>query len=215
MLYYIGRILSSEQRMSKIQEKLDGVLDFIRNYYDENSYSPSVREICAAMAIKSTATCQYYLDKLEERGEISRGGLKKRAITLCGNNLKRASYVSVPLIGTVTAGVPIFAYENLEEYCPLPTEFGAEDELFMLRVKGDSMINAGIFNGDKVIVRKQNSAENGNIVVAMTEEGDATVKRFYKKNGKYVLHPENDALSDIILDNVAILGLVEGLIRKF
>lgn len=201
--------------MSKIQEKLDGVLDFIRNYYDENGYSPSVREICAAMAIKSTATCQYYLDKLEERGEISRGGLKKRAITLCGNNLRRASYASVPLIGTVTAGTPIFAYENLEEYCPLPTEFGEEDELFMLRVKGDSMINAGIFNGDKVIVRKQNSAENGNIVVAMTEDGDATVKRFYKKGEKYVLHPENDALSDIILDNVAILGLVEGLIRKF
>lgn len=201
--------------MSRIQEKLDGVFEFICEFYNENGYSPSVREICAAQSIKSTATCQYYLEKLEERGDICRGGLKKRTITISKERNRQVRFLSVPIIGTVTAGAPIFAYENLEGYCPIPTEFGDENELFMLKVKGVSMIDAGILNGDNLIIRKQNTAENGDIVVALTDDGEATVKRFFKKEGKYILHPENETLSDIILDNVTILGAVEGLIRKY
>lgn len=196
--------------MSKIDEKLEQVHQFVKRYQMENGFAPSVREICSALAIKSTATCHYYLDKLTERGVLSKNANKKRAISVCD----KVDYVSVPLVGTVTAGTPILAVENLEGYFPLPPDLARDEQTFMLRVQGDSMIEAGIFNGDKIICKKTSYAENGDIVVALIDDS-ATVKRFYKKQGKFILHPENSALSDIVLDYVEIIGKVTGLIRKF
>lgn len=198
--------------MSKIDEKIKRVLSFTEDYVKENGFPPSVREICSAVGIKSTATCHYYLKRLEEMGEITIKDNKKRAIILNGAN--KPEVINVPLIGTVTAGTPIFAYENLEEYCPLPKEFGDEKEIFMLRVKGESMIEAGIYDGDRVIVKKQSVCNNGDIAVAYYDEC-ATVKRFYKKPDHIVLHPENQTMSDIILPDVTILGTVIGLIRRY
>lgn len=198
--------------MSKVRENLNRVLDFTQGFIKDNGYPPSVREICAACNIKSTATCHSYLKRLEESGEITVGGNKKRAIIV--NNPLATPSISVPVIGTITAGTPIFAYENLEEYCPLPSEFGDEKELFMLKVKGESMIDAGIFDGDKVIVKKQETCKNGEIAIAYFDEC-ATVKRFYKKADHIVLHPENKTMQDIILPTVSILGVVVGLIRKY
>lgn len=198
--------------MSKVQEKINKVLEFTQSYIKDNGFPPSVREICTAVGIKSTATCHQYLKRLEEMGEITVNGHKKRAIML--NNTHFSPAINVPLIGTITAGTPIFAYENLEEYCPLPSEFGDEKEIFMLKVKGDSMIEAGIFNGDRVIVKKQEQCKNGEIAIAYYDEC-ATVKRFYKKDGHVVLHPENSTMQDIILPDVTILGVVIGLIRKY
>ena len=196
--------------MGKIEEKLKQVHQFIKRYQAENGFPPSVREICSALSIKSTATAHYYLDKLKERGILTKNANKNRAISVCDS----VEYVSVPVIGTVTAGTPILAVENLDGYFPLPPDFVKNDECFMLRVKGDSMIEAGIFDGDKIICQKTPYADNGDIVVALIEDS-ATVKRFYKRNGKFILHPENPTLSDIVLNEVEILGKVTGLVRKF
>ncbi|MBR1677586.1 MAG: transcriptional repressor LexA [Clostridia bacterium] len=199
--------------MAHVEEKLNDMIVFIEQYTDNFGYPPSVREMCEKLSIKSTATCQYYLNKLVDRGIITKSQSNaKRSISLIKS--KKTNYISVPVIGTVTAGTPIFAYENLEEYCPLPAEFGSDDDTFMLKVKGESMIEAGIYNGDKIIVKKQNTAQNGEIVVAYFDES-ATVKRFYKKDGKIILHPENRTMTDIVLDDVTILGTVKGLLRKF
>ncbi len=198
--------------MSKVRENLNRVLDFMQSFIKDNGYPPSVREICVACNIKSTATCHSYIKRLEESGEITVSGNKKRAIIV--NNPLATPSISVPVIGTITAGTPIFAYENLEEYCPLPSEFGDEKELFMLKVKGESMIDAGIFDGDRVIVKKQETCKNGEIAIAYFDEC-ATVKRFYKKADHIVLHPENKTMQDIILPTVSILGVVVGLIRKY
>ena len=199
--------------MSAIDVKLEELFTYLKDFTAENGYSPSVREICSALKIKSTATCQYRLKKLESRGDIALGGdNKRRSISILSK--RGADCVYVPLIGTVTAGVPIFAYENLEDFYPLPPEFGEQDDLFMLRVRGDSMIEAGIYNGDKIIVKKTDSAENGEIVVALIDES-ATVKRFFKKRDKIILHPENPTMQDIVLDDVRILGTAVGLVRKF
>ncbi len=197
--------------MKKIEEKLNLVFRYVKNYLENNSYPPSVREICAECKIKSTATAYAYLEKLQKQGLITKTPDKKRAFSLT----KKNSFESVPLIGVVTAGTPILAVENFENFYPLPPEFNnAENDLFMLRVHGDSMIEAGIYDGDKIIVKRQNTAENGDIVVALIEDS-STVKRFFKRNGKIILHPENSAMSDIVLDDVVILGLVQGLYRKF
>ncbi len=195
------------------KRKLDAVLQFINRYTDENGFPPTVRDICAELQIKSTATAYDYVNRLKEMGYLQKTAGKKRAVSLASSNTVR-----VPLIGTVTAGAPILAAENYEGYYTLPTaEFSGED-LFLLTVKGDSMIEAGIFNGDKIVVRKQSSAENGDIVVAMFDDGieeGATVKRFFRRDGKFILHPENSALTDYVLDNVTILGKVIGLLRSF
>ena len=196
---------------NKMNEKTDKVYKFVVDYIEANGFPPSIREICAKVGIKSTATAYSYVDKLKERGLLGKSPMKKRAIT---PTYKRGGYVSIPLVGTITAGSPILAVENLEGYCPLPEDFnGAEDD-FALRVSGESMINAGIYDKDIIIVKKCNTADNGSIVVALIDDS-ATVKRFYKKDGKIVLHPENDAMEDMIFDNVQILGIVKGLIRKF
>ena len=148
--------------MGKIEEKLEQVHQFIKRYQAENGFPPSVREICAELGIKSTATAHYYLDKLKERGILTKNANKNRAISVCDT----VDYVSVPVVGTVTAGTPILAVENLDGYFPLPPDFVKSDECFMLRVKGDSMIEAGIFDGDKIICKKTPYADNGDIVVA-------------------------------------------------
>ena len=193
------------------QEKLIMVMDYIRKFSEENGYTPSVREIGKECGIKSTATVYSYLQKLQDKGYLNKATNKKRSVTLA-----KSSGVNIPLIGTVTAGQPIFAYENYEDYYTFPAgEFRGED-LFMLRVQGTSMIDAGIMNGDKIIVRRQETAENGEIVVALVDDS-ATVKRFYRKDGQIVLHPENEALSDMIFEDgeVAILGKVVGLMRNY
>ena len=191
------------------RNKMQAVLNYINEYNAENGYSPTVREICAKLHIKSTASAYYYLEKLKNEGLLSRSPNKNRAVSF-----KRSSSVNIPLIGTVTAGQPIFAYENYEDYYSFPAVSFAGSELFMLNVQGTSMIDAGILDGDKIVVRRQQTADNGDIVVALLDDS-ATVKRFYKKEGYYVLHPENPTMDDIVVDEVAILGKVIGLVRSF
>ena len=193
------------------EEKLTRVMDYIRKFTEENGYTPSVREIGNACGIKSTATVHNYIERLQEKGYLTKTDNKKRSVSV-----GKGSGISIPLIGTVTAGQPIFAYENYEDYYTFPIGEFKGDDLFMLRVQGTSMIDAGIMNGDKIIVRRQQTAENGEIVVAMVED-EATVKRFYRKNGQIILHPENEALSDMIFEEgqVFILGKVIGLMRNY
>ena len=193
------------------EEKLTKVMDYIRKFQEENGYTPSVREIGQECNIKSTATVHTYLERLREKGYLTKTDRKKRSVTV-----GRGSGVSIPLIGTVTAGTPIFAYENYEDYYTFPTGEFKGDELFMLRVQGTSMIDAGIMNGDKIVVRRQETAENGEIVVALVDDS-APVKRFYRKGSQIVLHPENEALSDMVFEDgqVSILGKVVGLMRNY
>ncbi|MBO7187582.1 MAG: transcriptional repressor LexA [Clostridia bacterium] len=196
--------------MKKIDEKIQKVYEYIEQFLTDNGYPPSVREIQTKLSIKSTATVYDYIERLKMRGLLTKSPTKNRAIGLAKRIDK---FDAVPIVGTVTAGQPILAIENIEGYCPLPDEFSSDDR-FMLKVIGDSMINAGIYNGDKIIVKKQSVADDGDIIVALIDDS-ATVKRFYKKNGKVVLHPENDTMSDMIFDDIIVLGKVEGLIRKF
>lgn len=192
------------------ENKLIKVMDYIRRFSEENGYTPSVREIGAYCGIKSTATVHSYIERLQEKGYLNKAENKKRAVTL-----GKSGSVNIPLLGTVTAGQPVFAYENYEEYYFFPLgEFRGED-LFMLHVQGTSMINAGICDGDKIIVRRQQTAADGEIVVALVGES-ATVKRLFRRNGKIILHPENEVLDDFVFnpEEVSILGKVVGLIRN-
>ncbi len=193
------------------EEKLTMVMDYIRKFTEENGYTPSVREIGQECSIKSTATVHSYLEKLKSRGLLSKADKKKRSMTI-----GKSAGISIPLIGTVTAGQPIFAYENYEDYYTFPIGEFKGDELFMLRVEGTSMIDAGIMNGDKIIVRRQPTAENGEIVVALVDDA-ATVKRIFRRGNQIVLHPENEALSDMIFEDgeVSVLGKVVGLMRNY
>ena len=192
------------------ENKLIKVMDYIRRFSEENGYTPSVREIGAYWGVKSTATVHSYIERLQEKGYLNKAENKKRAVTL-----GKSGSVNIPLLGTVTAGQPVFAYENYEEYYSFPLgEFRGED-LFMLHVQGTSMINAGICDGDKIIVRRQQTAADGEIVVALVGES-ATVKRLFRRNGKIILHPENEVLDDFVFnpEEVSILGKVVGLIRN-
>lgn len=193
------------------EEKLVKVMDYIRKFSEENGYTPSIREICKECGIKSTATAHSYIEKLQNKGYLNKKENKKRAVAI-----GKGVGVSIPLIGTVTAGQPIFAYENYEDYYTFPVNEFKGEELFMLRVEGTSMIDAGIENGDKIIVRRQQTAQDGEIVVALVEDS-ATVKRLFRKNGMVILHPENESLSDMIFEpnQVRILGKVVGLMRNY
>ena len=193
--------------MRRGNNKSQEVFDFIQKFIAENGYSPTVREICKACDIKSTATAFTYVNQLALRGFINKADNKNRAVSL------KQNVVTVPLIGTVAAGRPIFATENYEGFYSIPGNFFSGEDLFMLNVHGDSMINIGMYEGDKIIVRKQESADNGDIVVALVDDS-ATVKRFFKRNGKIILHPENDDMEDFIFDDVRILGKVVGLMRN-
>ena len=197
--------------MKNIEDKILSVYNFTLDYVDNNGYPPSIREICEKLNIKSTATAYSYVEKLKQRGLLEKSPLKKRAISVTNNN---KNIKNVPIVGTIRAGAPIFAEENIEGYLPLSNDFLLNGEEFALKVVGDSMINAGIFEGDVIIVNKQNVAENGQIVVAMIDD-EATVKRLVLKDGKVILRPENSQMSDMVFDNVEIIGVVKGLIRKF
>ena len=191
----------------KRNDRSEEIFDFMQKFIAENGYSPTGREICEACDVKSTATAFTYMNSLVERGLINKAGNRNRAVSL------KQGVINVPLIGTVAAGQPIFATENYDGVYSIPSNFFTGEDLFMLNVHGDSMINIGMYEGDKIIVRKQESADNGDIVVALVDDS-ATVKRFFKRNGKIILHPENDDMEDFIFDDVRILGKVVGLMRN-
>ena len=194
--------------MADLTAKALQILEYIRDRIDDG-LPPSVREICAALDIKSTSTAHKYLGELQERGLIEKSSHLNRAITLPDDRSIR-----VPLVGTVTAGQPILAVEEIEGYIPFRSRSLHSKDLFALRVRGESMINAGILDGDIVIIRRTPAAENGDIVVALVED-EATVKRFYKEAGHYRLQPENDTMEPIIVDSVSILGRVISLVREY
>ena len=194
--------------MADMNPKALQILNYIRDRIDDG-LPPSVREICAALDIKSTSTAHKYLGELQERGLIEKSSHLNRAITLQDDRSIR-----VPLVGTVTAGQPILAVEEIEGYIPFRSRSLHSKDLFALRVRGESMINAGILDGDIVIIRRTPAAENGDIVVALVED-EATVKRFYKEAGHYRLQPENDTMEPIIVDSVSILGRVISLVREY
>ena len=200
----------------KITEKQQEILDYMKSQIINRGFPPSVREICEAVSLKSTSSVHSHLESLEKNGYISRDPSKPRAIEIVDDcyNLTRRELVNVPMVGTVTAGQPILAVENIEGYFPIPMEYMPNHETFMLRVKGESMINAGIFDGDQILVQKQNTASNGDFVVALIDDS-VTVKTFYKENGYYRLQPENDTMDPIIVNEVSILGKVIGLFRMF
>ncbi|MBR2076315.1 MAG: transcriptional repressor LexA [Exiguobacterium sp.] len=203
--------------MKKMSARQQQILDFIKDEVRAKGYPPSVREIREAVGLASSSTVHGHLDRLEKRGLIRRDKTKPRAIEILTEDMptveEQESVMYVPVIGKVTAGTPITAIENVEEHFPLPAHIVGSDNVYMLTVSGDSMINAGILDGDRVLVRQQSTADNGEIVVAMTEEGEATVKRIYKEASKVRLQPENDELEAMYFDNVSILGKVIGVYR--
>lgn len=200
----------------KITAKQREILEYIKNEILNKGYPPAVREICEAVHLKSTSSVHSHLESLEKNGYIRRDPTKPRAIEIMDENfnLTRREVVNVPVIGRVAAGQPILAVENIESYFPIPAEMMPNHETFMLKVKGESMINAGIFDGDQVLVQKQPTAENGEIIVALIEDS-ATVKTFYKEADHIRLQPENDAYDPIILPDCIILGKVFGVFRLF
>lgn len=206
--------------MRELTKRQNEIFEYIKQTVHSKGYPPSVREIGEAVGLASSSTVHGHLSRLEEKGYIKRDPTKPRAIEIVteqlGETVNMESTIHVPVIGKVTAGIPITAVENVEEYFPLPEHFTSthNSDIFILNVVGDSMIEAGILDGDKVIVRSQTIAENGDIIVAMTEENEATVKRFYKEKARYRLQPENSTMSPIYLDQVAVLGKVVGLFRE-
>ena len=193
------------------------ILQYIYDTVEKRSIPPTVREICSAVGLSSTSTVHGHLARLERKGWLVKDATKPRALEITREGKKELGIKpkEIPVIGVVTAGQPILAVEDIDDYFPLPPDLKSDaGELFMLKVHGESMINAGILNGDSVIVRKQSSANNGEIVVAMTEENEATVKRFYKEKDHYRLQPENDTMAPIILPKVKILGKVVSLYRN-
>ena len=200
----------------RITPKQEVILNFIRQHILAKSYPPSVREICEAVNLKSTSSVHAHLETLEKNGYITRDQSKTRAIEIVGeefaNNITNREMVNVPMVGTVAAGLPLLAEQNITDYFPIPADMLPNAETFMLRVKGDSMINMGIYEGDQLIIKRQNTAANGEVIVALVDDS-ATVKRFYKENGHYRLQPENDDMDPIIVEECTILGKVIGLVR--
>ncbi|OFK83408.1 transcriptional repressor LexA [Peptoniphilus sp. HMSC062D09] len=193
------------------------ILFFIKRFIESKSYPPTVREICSGCNIKSTSTVYYALEKLESTNYIRKDASKTRAIEIVPQDddilMLKKKTVDVPIVGRVTAGAPILAVQNIEDTMPLPVEFVSNKELFILKVKGESMINAGIYDGDYVIIEKTNSARNGEKILALIED-EATIKTFYKEKDRYRLQPENDNMEPFYFDKVDILGKIVGLYRK-
>ncbi|MCI8416128.1 MAG: transcriptional repressor LexA [Lachnospiraceae bacterium] len=200
----------------KITKKQSEILEYIKSQILNKGYPPSVRDICEAVQLKSTSSVHSHLETLEKNGYIRRDPTKPRAIEIMDDNfnLVRREVVNVPIVGRVAAGQPILAVENVESYFPIPTEFMPNEQCFMLAVQGDSMINAGIFDGDTILVSQQQTAENGDIVVALVEDS-ATVKTYYKEADHIRLQPENDTMEPIIVPDCQILGRVFGVFRFF
>lgn len=225
--------------MAKLTRRQEAILDFIRKNVKEKGYPPSVREIGEAVGLASSSTVHGHLERLQQKGLLRRHPTKPRAIEVLENpdssnvvELPNNDFqdrirsdgqvpmavtensILAPIIGRVTAGMPITAVQNVEDYFPLPKDFAQGDELFVLEVQGESMIDAGIYHGDYVIVKRQLTASNGEIVVAMTEDDEATVKRFYRENGRFRLQPENPTMSPLFYENVTVLGRVVGVFRN-
>ena len=200
----------------KISSKQQEILDYIKEEILKRGYPPSVREICEAVHLKSTSSVHSHLETLEKNGYIRRDPTKPRAIEICDDSFQmiRTEMVNLPIIGQVAAGMPILAEENVESYFPVPAELVPHGESFILNVKGDSMINAGIYSGDKIFVNACSSARNGDMVVALIDDS-ATVKTFYKEEGHIRLQPENDTMEPIIVPDCMILGRVFGVFRFF
>ncbi len=194
------------------KSKEQKILDFINDFIANNGYPPSIREICSALNIKSTSTVHGYISSLEEKGKLKRSRFKKRAIM--PTKQKNFEYMEIPVLGDIAAGTPIIAEENIQDYFPLPMSFAKNKDLFMLKVVGNSMVEAGILNGDYVIVRKQSYAQNNDIVVALIDN-EATVKTYYKEKDCIRLQPQNSMYSPIILNKVMILGKVVGVYRIY
>ncbi|ANZ33449.1 transcriptional repressor LexA [Staphylococcus carnosus] len=206
--------------MTELTKRQSEIYEYIKTVVHTKGYPPSVREIGEAVGLASSSTVHGHLSRLESKGYIRRDPTKPRAIEIVSDQLEENAEmegtIHVPVIGKVTAGVPITAVENIEEYFPLPEHLTSthNSDIFILNVVGDSMIEAGILDGDKVIVRSQTIAENGDIIVAMTEDDEATVKRFYKEKHRYRLQPENSTMDPIYLEQVTVLGKVVGLFRE-
>ena len=198
----------------KISSKQQEILDYIKSQILERGFPPAVRDICEAVHLKSTSSVHSHLETLEKNGYIRRDPTKPRAIEILDDafNLTRREMAQVPIVGRVAAGEPLLAEQNIEDYFPIPVERLPNNQTFLLQVKGESMINAGILNGDYILVEQTPSASNGEVVVALVEDG-ATVKRFFKENGHYRLQPENDTMDPIIVDEVTIVGKMIGLLR--
>ena len=198
----------------KLTDKQDQILEYLKECILKKGYPPAVREICDAVNLKSTSSVHSHLETLEKKGYIRRDPTKPRAIEICDESFQmvRTEMVSIPVLGNVAAGTPIFAEQNIETYFPVPADYIPKGESFALRVRGDSMINAGIFHGDQIFVNVCNTAKNGDIVVALIDDS-ATVKTFYKENGHIRLQPENDTMEPIIVDDCVILGKVFGVFR--
>lgn len=216
--------------MEKLKEREQKILTYMKNEIREKGYPPTVREICTALGIKSTSTAHKYIDNLEKKGYIKKDPAKPRALMIIDSeaeaaglekvsspieNAERTDIADIPVVGRIAAGSPILADENVEDTFPVPTRYLPKGNNFMLTVKGESMVDAGIFDGDYILVNQQNSANNGDIVVAMVDgfESEATVKTFYKEDGHIRLQPENQTMSPIIVNDVKILGLVKGVFR--
>lgn len=201
--------------MQGLTPKQQEVLDFIRDSIDNNGYPPAIREICVGVGLKSTSSVHKYIEDLVELGFLRKSATKKRALELIRDeSQEKKKTFDVPVFGNVAAGLPIFADDNILDTFPLPMDFARKGELFILQIQGDSMIEAGIFDGDSIIVRKQDVAEDGDIVVALIDDS-ATVKRLSHQNGRIYLLPENSTMEPIIVDEVSILGKVIGLFRNF
>ena len=198
----------------RITDKQREILEYIKKEILNRGYPPTVRDICEAVNLKSTSSVHSHLETLEKNGYIRRDPTKPRAIEIVDDNfnLTRREFANVPLIGQVAAGQPLLAVENIESYFPIPTEFMPNAESFMLKVKGESMINAGIFDGDNILVEKCDNVHNGDIVVALIDDS-ATVKTFYKEDGHIRLQPENDTMDPIIVPDCKIVGKVFGVFR--
>ena len=198
----------------KISAKQQEILDYIKSQILERGFPPAVRDICEAVHLKSTSSVHSHLETLEKNGYIRRDSTKPRAIEILDEafNFTRREMVNVPIVGRVAAGEPLLAEQNIEEYFPIPMEFMPNKQTFLLKVCGESMINAGLLNGDYVLAQEENTAHNGDMVVAMIEDG-ATVKTFYKEEGVIRLQPENDFMDPIIVPDCTILGKVIGVFR--
>ncbi|MCH4191225.1 MAG: transcriptional repressor LexA [Butyrivibrio sp.] len=200
----------------KISAKQKEILEYIKEQILERGFPPAVREICEAVNLKSTSSVHSHLETLEKNGYIKRDPTKPRAIEICDDSFQmiRTEMVNIPVVGQVAAGAPILAEENIDSYIPIPSSMCPKGDSFILNVKGNSMINAGIFNGDLLFVHACNTAENGEKVVALIDDS-ATVKTYYKEKGHIRLQPENDEMEPIIVDNCIILGKVFGVLRLY
>lgn len=199
-----------------ITAKQEEILTYIKNETLRRGFPPAVREICQAVGLKSTSSVHSHLESLEKNGYIRRDPTKPRAIEILDDSfhMLRREMVNVPIVGTVAAGLPILAEQNIDSYFPIPAEYMPNEQSFILKVKGESMINAGIMDGDSVLVKQQSTAKNGDMVVALLDDS-ATVKTYYKEQGHFRLQPENDTMDPIIVEDVQILGKVFGVFRFF